>query len=79
MSHSKNIVDNLPDLALVSLDLHDELDHYLFTNTEDVRDGLLWWYQRCGTFPCLSCMAQDYLLIPGKPTFHSIYFHTLTI
>ena len=58
--------DNLPDLATVSLDHHDELEHYLSMDPEDVRDGILWWHDRCATFPHLSCMALNYLSIPGK-------------
>ena len=60
---SKNIFDDLPKLAPVSSDTHDELDRYLAT---DIEDGLMWWYERCTTFPHLSRMARDYLSIPGK-------------
>lgn len=65
ISTSNNIFDNLPELAPVLSELHDELDRYLSTDTEDVRDGLSWWYERRATFPCLSRMARDYLSIPG--------------
>ena len=64
---SSNIIfDNLPELAPVSPELCDELDQYLSIDMKDVKDGLLWWYERCATFPCLSHMAWDYLSIPGK-------------
>lgn len=38
---SHNIFDNLPDLAPVLSDVQDELDRYLSTDTEDVRDACL--------------------------------------
>ena len=65
ISISNNIFDNLPELAPISMEISDELDHHLSTDMEDVRDGLAWWYEKCTSFPCLSCMAWDYLLIPG--------------
>lgn len=66
---SSNIFDNLPDLAPTSNDLRDELDRYLATDTEDVKDGLLWWHKRRATFPGLSRMARVYLSIPGKGSY----------
>lgn len=66
ISSSSNIFDNLPDLSPASPDLHDELELYLSTDTEDVKDAISWWYERCASFPYLSHMAQDYLSIPGK-------------
>jgi hypothetical protein len=44
-------------------DLHDEVDHYLSTDVEHANNAIVWWH---GFFPCLSCMALDYLTIPGK-------------
>lgn len=44
----------------------DELQHYLATDIEDVKDPLMWWYEKRATFPCLSRMARDYLSIPGE-------------
>lgn len=44
----------------------DELQSYLATDVEDVKDGLLWWYERRRIFPELSRMACDYLSIPGE-------------
>jgi hypothetical protein len=63
---SSNIFDNLPDLAPALSDLLDELDRYLATDVEDIRDALMWWYERRATFPRLSRMAHDYLSIPGN-------------
>jgi hypothetical protein len=57
---------NLPDLAAVSSDHWDELDHYLSMDAEDIKDGILWWHDKHATFPHLSHMALDYLSIPGK-------------
>lgn len=47
-------------------DERDELDRYLAMDVEDMKDGLMWWYERRTTFPRLSRMARDYLSIPGK-------------
>jgi hypothetical protein len=60
-----NIFDNLPDLALASSVERDELDRYLLAEMEDVKDCLMWWFERQDTFPRLSRMARDYLSIPG--------------
>ena len=46
--------------------MDDELQCYLAADVEDVMDGLIWWYKRCAMFPWLSCMAQNYLSIPGE-------------
>ena len=68
---SSNVFDNLPCLAKPKPKLaHDELDAYLATNIEDVTDALEWWIKNCATFPRLSCMAIDYLSIPGKSSTH---------
>ena len=50
----------------MSSDLDDELDRYLAADIEDTKDPLMWWYEHHGAFPNLSCMARDYLSIPGK-------------
>jgi hypothetical protein len=47
------------------LEARDEVDRYLSTDTENIRDPLLWWSERRAMFPCLSRMALDYLTIPG--------------
>ena len=44
-----------------------ELDHYLKSaRVKDVRDPLKWWFDNQRSYPRLSCMARDYLTIPGK-------------
>ena len=43
-----------------------ELQRYLATNVEDVKDALIWWTERCAMFPRLSYMAHDYLAIPSE-------------
>jgi hAT family C-terminal dimerisation region len=60
-----NIFDNLLDNKLPSSS-DDELQHYLATDVEDVKDGLMWWYERRAMYPRLSRMAHDYLAIPGE-------------
>jgi hAT family C-terminal dimerisation region len=46
--------------------LQSELDRYLSTGTENVKDPLLWWVEKKAVYPCLLCMARNYLTIPGK-------------
>ena len=43
----------------------DEVDRYLATDTEEVTNPLLWWWERRSMYPCLSQMALDYLSIPS--------------
>ena len=38
----EDISNDLLDLTLVPSVEHDELEHYLFTKVEDVKDGLIW-------------------------------------
>lgn len=57
--------DDLMDSTLTRSS-DDELQHYLSTDAEDVKDGLMWWHERRATFPRLSRMARDYLAIPGE-------------
>lgn len=45
----------------------DEFDYFLSTPCESVNGDVLgWWYTRRATYPRLSRMAMDYLVIPGK-------------
>jgi hypothetical protein len=65
-SASKNIFDELLALAAPKpSDIHDKLEHYLSTDPEYVLDTISWWFERRHVYPCLSCMALDYLTIPG--------------
>ena len=60
--------DDLPVLAPPKLaNLGSKLTCYLSTEVEHVTDPIAWWYERSGSFPCLSHMALDYLSIPGEP------------
>ena len=56
--------DSLMDTTPTSLD--DELQWYLMADIEDVKDGLMWWHKKRAIFPRLSCMACNYLSIPGE-------------
>ena len=76
---SKNIFDDLPDLAPTAADYRDELERYLATDVENVKDPLMWWYERRDRFPRLSRMAQDYLTIPGKFNHSLIFFSASTV
>jgi hypothetical protein len=59
--------DDLPALMAPRLaELQDELTHYLGTDLEQVKGVLQWWTEKKATFPHLSCMALDYLSIPGN-------------
>ncbi|KAF4610550.1 hypothetical protein D9613_006531 [Agrocybe pediades] len=67
-----NIFYNLPSLAPpTASELRDELDQYLSTDPENVKDALLWWHEKRHTFPKLSRMALDYLSVP-------VYHHAPT-
>jgi len=66
VSEPSNFFDNLLDATTSSSDDHDELDCYLATDMENVKDALMWWHERRATFPRLSHIAQDYLSILGK-------------
>lgn len=56
----------------------DELDRYLATDTEEVANPLLWWWEHHSMYPCLSRMALDYLSIPGMSSFSlNLTFHIL--
>ena len=51
----------------------DKLQRYLAADVEDVKDGLIWWYERCAMFPRLSWMARNYLSIPGESFLFCVY------
>ena len=72
-SEARNIFDNLPDLAPAALEFRDELERFLATAVEDVKDALKWWFDRRASFPCLLRMVRDYLSIPGKQTIKSLF------
>jgi hypothetical protein len=58
--------DDLPALAAPKpADLYDELDQFLSTDPEYVKDVLAWWFERWHIYPWLFRMAMDYLSIPG--------------
>jgi hypothetical protein len=64
---SQNMFDNMDDLLAPRIsDSRGELDRYLSTDIEDVRDPLMWWTERKSMYPALSRMALDYLTIPGE-------------
>ena len=58
----------------------DKLDRYLMDNTLKVDNPIKWWLIKSSLFPSLSCMALDYLSIPGKSRtiYFSQYFTTVT-
>jgi hypothetical protein len=70
-SSRTNMFDDLPALAAPKpSDLRDELESYLSSDPEHVADVLLWWFERQHMYPALSCMAVDYLTIPGMYQVH---------
>ena len=49
-----------------------ELDRYLKTaQVKDVKDPLQWWMDNVVSYPRLSRMARDFLVIPGEFFFNS--------
>jgi hypothetical protein len=76
-SASKNMFDDLPELAAPQLS--DELERYLTGNTypEHIPNVLAWWSERQRIYPCLSRMAMDYLSIPGLLPSPALLWHYL--
>ena len=60
--------DNLELFTGVNMDEaeKDKLDWYLVDDVLKVNDLIKWWLIKSSSFPSLSCMALDYLLIPGE-------------
>ena len=55
--------------------MHHKLNAYLVTDIEDIMDALEWWIENHAMFLRLSCMAIDYLGIPGKSSIHSVLWY----
>jgi hypothetical protein len=66
---SSNIFDWLLALAHVKTS-GDELETYLDADIEDIADPIAWWHGHHKTYPHLSRMALDYLMIPGMFCFN---------
>jgi len=64
LTEPTNIFDSIMDISPTSIT--DKLHRYLAADVEDMKDGLMWWYERRMSFPHLSHMACDYLSIPGE-------------
>jgi hypothetical protein len=63
---SKNIFDNPPTFApLRGSALTDEIQLYLTTKCENVKNPIQWWYEKQKAYPCLHRMALDFLNISG--------------
>ena len=77
---SQNIFDRLPSLVKPKANhAHDELDAYLAADVQDISDALKWWHDQHSNYPRLSCMAVDYLSIPGMSHFRSsLYINLLS-
>lgn len=69
-SQTKNRFDRFKNYAAGSLPTIsssvDELTRYLRDPPEQTTNPLQWWYERRQSYPNLSCMARDYLSIPGE-------------
>jgi len=65
-TRSQNIFDSIFNTTPMSPNTLDKLQRYLVVDVKDVKDALMWWHKRCGSFPGLSHMAHDYLSIPGE-------------
>ena len=71
----KNQFDNLGIGAAPCGSLVDELQDYLASNVENVKESpLTWWYSKRHLYPRLARMAMDYLSIPGACTTILILF-----
>jgi len=76
----QNIFDELPALAAPQMmKLRDEFACYLSTDPKQVKNVLLWWHEHKSMYPHLSCMALDYLTIPGKKPKIIIYVDCLAL
>lgn len=67
-SQGANIFDHLPSIKstrTVASAAADEVERYLSTAIVKVDNPLEWWTQNAELYPTLSCMALDYLSIPG--------------
>ena len=64
-----NMFDTLLKPSTPSKGICDEVDRYLATDTEEVANPLLWWWECRSMYPCLSRMALNYLSIPGTSVF----------
>ena len=50
-----------------------ELDHYLKSaQVKDIKDPLQWWMDNQVSYPRLSRMARDFLIIPGEFSLYSM-------
>lgn len=58
--------DNLCTAPPTTPTTQDKLSRYLAAPTEAVGDVIAWWLKNRKTYPALSCMALDYLSIPGE-------------
>ncbi len=58
--------DNLSTAPPPPPTMQDELVCYLGSPTEATGDPIGWWLKNHKAYPCLSCMALDYLSIPGE-------------
>jgi hypothetical protein len=65
--------DNMDALLAPKIsDARGELDRYLNTDVEEVRDAVMWWAERKAMYPALWRMALDYLTTPGKQKYSSV-------
>ena len=67
--HSKNMFDNLLSAKEQDPTTVDEVGMYLETRPEDVNNAIEWWLAQRLSYPRLSQMAIDYLMIPGLSLF----------
>ena len=61
------------DIPMDGIQETDELDEYPGQAIEKVKDPIAWWWNHQKVYPQLSEMALDYLSIPGKSQFISIF------
>ena len=61
--------NNLPSMDDLNEDSSKKLDLYLKADPEKVTDPLAWWIEQRDIYPQLSCMAIDFLTIPGMSSY----------
>ena len=62
------------DIPMDGIQEADELDEYLGQAIENVKDPIAWWWNRQKVYPQFLEMVLDYLSIPGKSQFISIFY-----
>jgi hypothetical protein len=78
MSDDSSNEDTETDSSTEDEELMTELDRYLKTpRVKKLKDPLQWWIDNIASYPRLSRMARDFLVIPGE--FFFLIFNSVFI